>query len=482
MNESVNDSMMNKIKAFFFVFVFSTALCAQNSTADFIQNEYLAGASVSVLFFDLITGEELESTNKDLKLCPASTWKMLTAAAASQVLEGESPFKTEIRIDGEIEGGTLMGNIIIKGYGDPTLGSAVFQKNQMNVLDNWAEIIRNAGIKEIEGEILADKTWLEGMSLPRTRIWEDMANYYGTHISGLNFHDNSYSVAFNTKFDPGQKVKLLRFFPEVPNLNITSEVTASTIRYDRAFIFGSPLSNERIVRGTLPIGYPSYEIKGSLPDPALFCAFHLDKKLKNNGIQSKGIGVLTKPIGKKTRLLKTTSSPDLNEIIQALLVESNNLYAEALTAKIGLSEGKGNLEAGVERIKEFYAKYCDSESQIHAFDGSGLSRFNAMSAAQFQHLIFYCNKNETLKKLVLSNLPVFGKSGTVKRMGKDTPLEGNVAAKSGSMTGVLAYCGVFNAISGRQVGFSILVNNFESPAYKVRNSIEDLILETYMSY
>jgi len=480
-NESANDSMMYKILVFIFVFSISIVLSAQNATAEFIQEEVLDGASKSVVFFDLVTGEELEFFNKDLKLCPASTWKLLTVSAAGLELSNK-PFKTELIIEGDIKEGVLEGNVVIRGYGDPTFGSKVFNEDPIQVLSDWANLIRQEGITQINGKILADDSWLKGLKLPRTRIWEDMANYYGAHLSGLNFHDNSYTITFNTEFDPGEEVKLLRCFPEVPNLNIESEVTASTIRYDRAFIFGSPLSANRVVRGTLPIGYDSYEIEGSLPDPALFCAFHMRNLLTEIGIRSDGFGILKRPLSSKNKLIASLNSPDLNEIIRGVLVDSNNLFAEALMAKIGEKKGNGSLEAGAKEIVEFYSEHCHSGNSIHGFDGSGLSRFNAISAGQFQHLISYCNKNQELRKLVLLNLPVFGQNGTVKRMGKGTPLEGNVAAKSGSMTGVLAYCGLFNALSGRQVGFSIMVNNFESPTYKVRNSIEDLILKVYKHY
>jgi D-alanyl-D-alanine carboxypeptidase/D-alanyl-D-alanine-endopeptidase (penicillin-binding protein 4) len=282
--------------------------------------------------------------------------------------------------------------------------------------------------------------------------------------------------------DPGEDVKLLGYFPEVPGLELTNYVTGSTIRYDRAFIFGSPLSANRTIRGTLPMGYDSYEIKGSLPDAAIFCAFHLNKKLEEIGISSKGIATTQEDSQGPNQLLDVVYSPALEQIIENVLVESNNLYAEALTARLGETYGKGNLETGVERIQEFYSKHCDSGSQIHAFDGSGLSRFNAISAQQFQYVLSYCNRTENLKKMVLNKLPRFGESGTVKHMGKQGPLKGNVAAKSGSMTGVLAYVGHLNAASGRQIGFAILVNNFEQPTYQLKRAIERQLLNVYENY
>lgn len=462
-------------------FLISTVLASQTLT-DFVSDPALKGAGTSVVIFDLITDQILESHNKDLKLCPASTWKVLSTAAASESVENLNPFKTELLINGKVEQGTLEGNIIVKGYGDPTLGSEVFNENQMQILNRWAKLIQEAGINQIDGSIIADATWLTGISLPRTRIWEDMANYYGTHLSGLNFHDNTYTVKFDTRMDPGEKVKLIGCSPEVPGMELTNYVKASTVRYDRAFIFGSPLSAKRTIRGTLPIGYDSYEIKGGIPDPALFCAFHLNKKLEDIGIESKGIGSVPDGFSGPNQLLDVVYSPNLDKIIEDILVKSNNLYAEALTSRLGQSQGKGNLENGVERIEEFYSKHCDSGSQVHAFDGSGLSRFNAISAQQFQHVISYCNRNERLKKMVLTKLPRFGESGTVKNMGKGGPLKGNVAAKSGSMTGVLAYVGTLNALSGRQLGFAILVNNFEKPSYSIRSSIEDFLLAAYQNY
>ena len=434
------------------------------------------------MLFDLVEGSELQEVNKNLKLCPASTWKLLTTAAAAEKINRENPFKTQLIVQGDIQNGVLKGNVIIKGFGDPTFGSEVFFKDRMSILNEWAKALKAEGIEKVEGKILGDGSWLQGMSLPRTRIWEDMANYYGTQVSGLNFHDNLFTLDFNTKYAPGEQVKLLRQYPEVPGLEIKNEVLASTIRYDRAFIFGSPLCNNRVVRGTLPAGYDHYEIEGSIPNSAFFCAFHFKNILNNLGISVEGVGEIQNTKYDNGRVLKTENSPDLNGIVREILQNSNNFYAEALTAKLGEENGVGNLETGVKKIIDFYEKHCDSSTKIHGYDGSGLSRFNALSSSQFQHLIIYCNSKQYLKETILNNLPRFGLEGTVKQMGKNTPLEGNVLAKSGSMEGVLAYCGIFTALSGRQMGFAILINNYESPSYQIRNEIEKLLLKLYEMY
>jgi len=480
-NEQALDSMQLKILLIAITLSVSSGLFSQ-TLSSFVNEPALKGASTSAVVFDLVTDETLESHNKDLKLCPASTWKVVSMSTVAESVENLNPFKTELIISGKIQDGVLKGNIVIKGHGDPTLGSAVFNENQMQILDRWTGLIQEAGIEKIDGHIMADETWLDGESLPRTRIWEDMANYYGAHISGLNFHDNTYKVEFNTRMGAGEKVKLLGYSPEIPGLELINYVKASTIRYDRAFIFGSPLSSKRTIRGTLPMGYDSYEIKGSIPDPALFCAFHLNKKLEEIGIYSRGITKEQEDIAASNRLLDVIYAPALEKIIEEVLTESDNLYAEALTARLGQSEGKGNLEQGVRRIQEFYSDHCDSRSQIHAFDGSGLSRFNAISSQQFQYILSYCNRSEKLKRMVLTKLPRFGESGTVKNMGKQGPLKGNVAAKSGSMTGVLAYVGYLTAASGRQLGFAILVNNFEQPTYQIRQAIVKQLTAVYKNY
>lgn len=469
-----------------FVFVcFSLHALAQSATEKFAQSADLKGALVSVTISDMETGEVLDALNPDQRLCPASVWKLFTTTAALKILGSEFKFRTILAYDGKIERGILTGNVYIIGGGDPSLGSEHFRPDFGTIMSDWANAIKAAGIDSINGKLVANSAHFTGDGMPRTWIWEDMGNYYGAAISGLNINDNSYAVDFQVPSKIGEKAKILSVDPEVPGLQIVSEVLSSTIQSDRAFIFGAPNSNERIVRGTLPAGRDHFKVKGSLPNPPLFAVSHLQKALKVLGvIVSQGITIeeLTYREPATYRIIHEHFSNPLRELTKHINIESDNLYAEALLYQIGAKAGEGSLMSGIESIQKFYEPILNSDYPFFAYDGSGLSRFTAVSTSQISDLLNYCNKNELLRSELLGNLAVAGVDGTMKWFGRRTNLSSNLRGKSGSMDKVRAYAGYFNAHTGRKISFAVVINNFDGSASEMRQKIETMLLKVYGDY
>jgi len=463
----------------------SISLCGQNTASEFVQSPDLKGALVSVAIADLETGEILQSANPDQRLCPASVWKLFTTTAAIKNLGSEFRFRTILAYDGKIESGVLNGNLLIIGGGDPSLASRFFSPGFDQIMSGWANAVKTAGIDSINGKVVANAAHFQGDGIPRTRIWEDMGNYYGAAVSGLNINDNTYFVDFKTPEEIGSRARILSVEPDVPGLQITSLVESSTIQADKAFIFGSPFDNQRIVRGTLPAGRDHFKIKGSLPNPPLFAASHLQKALKNVGI-GVGSGITVEQLTVREpatyRVIHEHLSSPLVELVRHTNVDSDNLFAEAFLFQLGVLSGDGTLTGGLESLNDFYKPICQSDYPFYAYDGSGLSRFTAVSSSQIIDLIHYCAGNDVLRKNLLENLPKAGEEGSMKWFGKRTNLAGNLKGKSGSMDKVKAYAGYFSALSGRQLSFAVLVNNFDGSGVELREKIEAMLLDVYGDY
>lgn len=471
-----------------YIFLFAVCLSAnsygQSSAEKFSQSADLKGALVSVSVADFETGAILQSANKDQRLCPASVWKLFTTTAALKILGSEFRFRTILAYDGKLENGILSGNVYIIGGGDPSLGSRYFSPGFDGLMLQWANAVKAAGIDSINGKIVANAAHFQGDGIPRTRIWEDMGNYYGAAVSGLNINDNTYFVDFKVPAELGEDAKILSVEPAVPGLQIKSEVLSSSIQSDRAFIFGSPYTNERIVRGTLPAGRDHFKIKGSLPNPPVFAASHLQKSLQKQGISSGGLVVEQTTLREPAtyRVIHEYFSPPMRDLAKHVNVESDNLYAESLLYQIGVKNGDGTMTGGLEYLQKFFRPICEKEYPMYAYDGSGLSRFTAVSASQITSLIQYCAKDEMLRKDLLGTLPLAGVEGSMKWFGKRTNLDGNLRAKSGSMDKVRAYAGYFSALSGRQIAFAVVVNNFDGSGAELRQKIEEMLLEVYGDY
>jgi D-alanyl-D-alanine carboxypeptidase/D-alanyl-D-alanine-endopeptidase (penicillin-binding protein 4) len=449
-----------------------------------VADEDLAGATISAMLADALTGEEIESYNEEVLACPASVWKLATTSAAMEELGKEFRFNTYLAYTGEIKDSVLYGDILIVGSGDPSLGSRHFDGGFEEFIENYTRVIIAAGIDSITGNVIGNGAHLQGQSIPGTRVWEDMGNYFGAGIHGLNFNDNTYFLNFSTSNEPGLPAKLLSIYPEVPGLVIESEVLSSTIQSDQAYIYGSPLDMKRTVRGTLPLGQDRYTIKGSIPDPALFMAYHLRESLNKSGIPSKGYTaereLFREPITYKK--LCTSVSIPLSEMVKHINRESDNLMADGLLVQLGAKQGDPSIKGGLSALTEYLEKIWGEDATFFAYDGSGLSRFTAVSAEQLVKLLVSMRNSDVQNQYLLEVLPEAGKEGSVKWFGLRTNLSGNTKLKSGSMKNVKAYAGVLQTYSGRELAFAIMVNNFEISGTEVREKIEDWLIRAYGQY
>jgi len=246
--------------------ILNTALTALKNDKD------LKNAAISFLAVDLKTDETIAELNPDMGMIPASTQKLFTTAAALELAEADYRFKTEIQYTGTIDKAskTLKGDIIIKGGGDPTLGSKYFYKNrQFDFIKEIIAALKSAGINALTGKVIADASIYAYEPASPKWLWEEVANYYAIAANGLTIHDNLYELHFKSPPEPGKATQITKIYPEIPNLKIQNEVLSSNIRSDEAYIYGAPYTYKRIVRGTIPKNKADFIVKGAIPDPAL---------------------------------------------------------------------------------------------------------------------------------------------------------------------------------------------------------------------
>jgi serine-type D-Ala-D-Ala carboxypeptidase/endopeptidase (penicillin-binding protein 4) len=280
-----------------FFFFFSPSIYSQNShnqiKANLLDKEILTfqsskefkNASLGFYVVDIKTGEEIAALNSDLALQPGSTMKLVTTAAALEILGSNFRFNTTLEYDGYIDQAkhVLNGNIYIKGGGDPTVGSRFFWDSMY--VNRWVNAIKNAGIQSVNGCIIGDATIYSFDILPQTWSWEDMGNYFGAGACGLSVLDNSYNIYFRTGRNVGDSTYITEIKPLIPGLDFDNTVKSSNTYEDESYIFGAPYTYFRTIRGELPKGQESFVVKGSVPDPPLLAAFDLQMALITDGIR-----------------------------------------------------------------------------------------------------------------------------------------------------------------------------------------------------
>lgn len=446
----------------------------------------LSTGNIGFYAINLNTGKIIAQLNPNLCLKPASTMKIITSATAIETLGANYRFTTTIQYDGYIDTAskTLIGNIYIKGGGDPSLGSKYFYTtNNKQFLSEWTTAIKNLKIKKIKGQIIADATAYSWDMIPPTWSWEDIGNYFGAGACGLSVFDNFYTLYFNTSSKINGKTSITKIEPEIPKLKIQNNVKAAKIYSDKSYIFGIPYTYQRTIKGKLPLNKKDYKVKGAMPDPALFVAIELNKALQNEGFeitkQPTTIRILNdeKYQSSKRKQIYTTKSPKLSEIIYKLNMNSINLFAEHLLIQTGIKKGNVNDTKSATNIVESFWAYKGMDTKgLSINDGSGLSYYNAVSPKQLVYILKYMNKKSANYEPFYHSLPIAGQSGTLKRICKGTIAQGKIHAKSGSIRKVRCYAGYATTKSGNEIAFAMMLNGFNCSDKKAKQKLEKLMI------
>ena len=451
------------------------------------KDQDLKHAGFGVCVIDVESGKVIAQNKMDQSLIPASSLKVVTTATALAKLKGDFRFKTELQYDGELAtDGTLNGNLFIKGYGDPTLGSDKFDKAMPvdQLMAAFVKAIKEQGITRINGKIVGDASFFGSSVNGRTWLWEDLGNYYASGAWGLNILENKYYLNFQQNPSLGSQPEIKNTEPEIPNLYLINEVqSAEANSGDNAYVFGSPYSYTRFVRGTIPVGKSTFTIKGAIPDPPFFAAHLLMNTLEDAGISTSKRATsqfqmeLEGESSAKRTTFYTHYSPSLKEIVAQTNLESVNLYCESMLRYLGASNKNHSPEAGLAVIADYWKEKGLDTKGFFMEDGCGLSPYNNVSAFHLAKIMQLIAKDKSLYTSFRESLPAAGRTGTLKFMLKGTAADNNVRAKSGGMKRVRSYTGYARSKSGKLLSFSIIANHFSCSSRDMRRKMEKIMLE-----
>lgn len=461
--------------------------CQDESVVKLISDPSLKYGTVSLAVINTETGDPVITFNHEKSLIPASVAKLITSVVALEILGPDYTFKTVAGHTGNIDRnkGILSGDIVICGGGDPALGSEYFNDYYSGFIDKWVNEIQKLGIKKVEGGVIVDDSYYDYQPVPGKWLWEDAGNYYGAGVYGLSLFDNTYKIHFATDSGNGS-VRLLYIEPPECGQGLINRLQAAG-ESDMGYVFAAPYSDGGWIEGTIPAGRKEFILKASIPDPPMLLAEILHKRLVSAGITVKGNPSTArlrnnyKPADMVT--VSILSSPPLSDIVKVMNHESVNLYAEHLLKELGkFSEGEGTSAAGIRTIKEFLkSKGFDTEGLFLA-DGSGLSPLNGVSSGLLAGLLVNVKKESSSFPVFYSSLPEAGKNGTLKNYFRDNIFANNLKAKTGSMTRVRSFAGYFTTNSGKEMAFSIIVNNFTGNSKELIPVLENFLREIILRH
>ncbi|PWS30619.1 D-alanyl-D-alanine carboxypeptidase/D-alanyl-D-alanine endopeptidase [Pedobacter paludis] len=451
---------MKFLKPTLFLILISVSCFAQNRIQNLekafnnlLNDEQTKHAITSLCVLDANTGKTLFAKNEQIGLATASTLKTITAATAFSILGKDYQFQTTLAYTGNITAdGTLKGNLIIIGSGDPTLGSWRYQNKENAVLTQWVSAIKSAGIKKIEGSIIGDDRIFGTQTTPEGWVWQDIGNYYGAGTSGLAWRENQFDIHLRPGTSTTDEVKVVKAVPETPYIQIVNELkTGSAGTGDRSYAFFPPYSNVAYLRGSWGIGIGKAGISVALPDPAFDCAYRLQDTLKRLGINtnqpvttSRLMALNNQPIPAVTQKISTISSPPLSEITYWFLKKSINLYGETLLKTIALKSGKpATTSKGAETEINFWANKGIEKSGLNIIDGSGLSPGDRITTSAMANVLFQAQKESWFEDYY-----------------RAFPEYNSMKIKSGTINDVSAFAGYHTDSAGNKYIIVININNY----------------------
>ncbi|MCR4864812.1 MAG: D-alanyl-D-alanine carboxypeptidase/D-alanyl-D-alanine-endopeptidase [Bacteroidales bacterium] len=475
-------------------FCFYLWLCAAAFAGSARAQEALDGAVWGALAVRA-DGDTLLDVRSGNLMVPASNVKIITAGTALETLGRTFRWDTNLAYSGTIEDGVLKGDIYIIGGGDPTIAAG---GDADAVFAQWREMMLAKGITAVDGNIIGDPRYYDG--LPEATSWqyEDIGFYYGKGPEALNWYKNSQDLKVEAGKEVGDPVKISVTGPQLPWMRFShNSVTAATGTGDKLYYYNSDLAPVGSMRGTLGIDIKSKNEQTSNRFPAYTCAYFFHKYLQQNQVTITGCYADISPDGLirtdldtpgttkaaewiEMKNIGSSYSIPLSQVIIEMLHTSDNFYAEATLQATALAvRGHTDFASGTGAIEEFVENLGIDTGGMRLKDGSGLSRANYVSPAFF--VSFLGKMMETPSyDVLLEALPQPGYGTLASYMsGAPQSVKARVRMKTGSMDGVRCLSGYILPADGKKentIIFSIMVNNSTAASRSIIAELDRIIL------
>ena len=469
-----------------------------------IAQARFASAAWGVKVVSLETGKTVFEHNPERYFNPASNAKLYTAALALERLGVDYRIRTSLYSTARPDAsGTLKADLTVYGRGDPTMAARLNGGDYFKGLDPLIAQLVNAGVRRVEGDLVADESYFAGPPFGSGWEWDDLQAYYGAEVSALTIDDNALDLFVKPAERAGMPCRITTGPPTSFVTLINRTQTSAKGAESRIVVYRPVGENIIYVSGRLPIDSSGYYSSVAVHNPAGLFATLFKDALAQRGIAVTGrTRVLDWKYREVTPLdltklieLGAVESMPLADIVRETLKPSQNLYAQLLLLQVGANAdqgmrsggsalGEGSVrntsggqarpepsqppspnpystteERGVELMNDFLAEVGVRKGDVLLEEGSGLSRRDVITPEATVALLRYMSRSRWAE-VYRNALPVAGVDGTLKNRMKGTQAAGNVRAKTGSLRYVYTLSGYVTTAAGERLAFSIMLNNY----------------------
>ena len=410
----------------------------------------IPASKVSLFVKNLSTQTVIIEHNGDTARHPASLIKLVTTFAALELLGPAYSWRTEFYINGDLKSGTLDGDLIIKGYGDPKLDLESF----------WMALqeLRSRGVKIINGNVILDRSYFVTGN-------HDPAAFDGKPLRPYNLGPDPLLVNYKSirlRFIPNESTRKVEIvsMPKLPNVKIINNIrlTRSKCRAwpDTPIIDG----NKLIFKGEFPISCGIKTRYYSVLKPDQYVSSIFNQLWLTMGGSLEG-DVISGSLSSKSTLLFTHRSEPLSKIITDVNKYSSNSMARQIYLSLGTVEKSVKAlspsNSGMV-LKKWFKSSGLKGSSITIDNGSGLSRKSRISARNLGILLERAWESPRMPEFI-SSLPISGIDGTIKRQFRNSELAGQAHLKTGYLKGVRAIAGYLLNKNKERLALCFIINH-----------------------
>ena len=401
--------------------------------------------------------------------------KIVSAAAAAEAVGWDYQFQTTLRATGPVADGTLHGDLLVVGSGDPSIGG-----RGGDDLSSFVDALKGLGIRRIDGRVIGDDDAIEEPRPQLAWAWDDLGYATGAIFGALNLAENRMQVTLSPGAREGGPTTLgakYAAYRPLANRAVTGATGSTLLVWPEQ----RPGETFLTIAGSIPAGATPVRLTVSAGNPTFWFVSVLRNRLLREGIEVTGEAfdvddVIPPPDRAVSTELYTYKSHSLGEIVQPLLKESINLYGEAF---LRLNAAPGTFptnDAALEGLRARLASWGVASDGQQLVDGSGLSRRNVISSETLLTVLRHVAAGGATSPLVAA-LPVAGTDGSLATRMTGTAAQGNVRAKTGTMSNVRSLAGYVTTRDGEPLAFVIMVNNFEGAGAAALKAIDAIAIK-----
>lgn len=410
-------------------------------------------SGVAVYVQSVVESSPLLSHNADSVMNPASVMKLVTTNAALELLGPEYRWKTEVLRNGNVTNGMLKGDLIIKGYGDPSF------KPQ----DFWRLLttLQQSGIKKISGDLILDKDYFDKSVTNQDAFDSEVWRAYNAPPSTFLVNGRNTSFRFSV-VDNALRVDQEFELPEIKIINNMQLAERGCAAWRSNMNYQVKVKESRAevtFGGTFSASCGEKYLELSVFDDEKYAFFTFKKLWRELGGSFNGSLRVAETPDSAIKVFEQPSDP-LGYVVRDINKWSNNLMARQLLLTIAAE--RAGAPATVNKGEEVILCWLRGKSlqfnELVVDNGSGLSRTSRITAEHIGQMLVSAYHSSVMPEFMAS-MPILSKDGTVMGRLKNGKSNGRVHLKTGSLNGVSAIAGyVLDANDHRHV-LVMLVNH-----------------------